>query len=82
MGLPMARRRVVSARPALMAISASPFEFSYQKASPSGTSENVRARSRTRPDADSRVPLASSAARNAGGAARSLASPSWQAFGS
>ena len=39
----------MSARPAFTATSASPFEFSYQNASPVGTSENVRRRASTRP---------------------------------
>src|SRR5260370_5109341 len=52
--VPMARPSAASARPAFTAISASPFEFSYQNASPAGTSENVRRRARTRPATASR----------------------------
>src|ERR1700740_553971 len=46
--MPIARPRSRSARPWLTAISASPFEFSYQKATPGGRSLKVLARSNTR----------------------------------
>lgn len=47
--MPIARSR--SARPWLTAISASPFEFSYQKAAPGGRSLKVFSRSSSRPAA-------------------------------
>ena len=47
--LPIVRPRTASARPALTAISASPFEFSYQKAAPAGTAEKVDVRASSRP---------------------------------
>src|SRR6516162_5403470 len=60
---PIERPRAWSARPELTAISASPFEFSYQKAAPGGRSPKVRARSRTRSGAASLAPRGSMAAR-------------------
>jgi membrane protein DedA with SNARE-associated domain len=60
---PIARPKTWSARPALTAISASPFEFSYQKASPLDTSEKVRRRASVRPPMASRVSAGSEAAR-------------------
>ena len=56
-GLPITSCRTSAARPALTAISARPFEFSYQKASPAGTSEKVRACFSTRPDTASLASL-------------------------
>src|SRR5262245_36097544 len=49
--LPISSARSRSARPLLTAISASPFEFSYQKAAPDGRSLKVLSRCNTRPDA-------------------------------
>ena len=49
--VPITRPRSWSARPRLTAISASPFEFSYQKGVLGGRSLKVLARSSTRPAA-------------------------------
>src|SRR5271157_2745066 len=60
--MPIERPRSRSARPRLTAISASPLEFSYQNAAPSGRSPKVLARSNTHPAAESLAPRGSIAA--------------------
>ncbi len=59
--MPVARPSSRTARPLLTAISASPFEFSYQKAAPGGRSLNVLPRSNIRPITASLAPGGSTA---------------------